>query len=106
MRRSYAAKVLRAGRHVFLGETIVLLDALDGDIRNFTYNDQPPWPPAADGSGYSLVLVCPHTNPDHGVAANWRSSAILNGSPGEDDTISCSATWANPTPAAATTTST
>ena len=67
------------------GERIVL--AAGGTVlRDFTYDDAAPWPAAADGSGPSLVLRDPLSNPDHGVAANWRASVLVGGSPGADDT--------------------
>jgi hypothetical protein len=69
------------------GETLTLLDSSMNIIRAFTYNDQTPWPTAADGDGYSLVLVAPSSNPDHSLAANWCPSANLNGTPGNDDGI-------------------
>ena len=67
------------------GEPIKLEDADSGTIREFAYDDQPPWPTGTDGSGYSLVLIAPHTNPDHSMASNWRSSARPGGSPGGTD---------------------
>ncbi|MFP6874836.1 MAG: CotH kinase family protein [Verrucomicrobiales bacterium] len=66
------------------GELIVI-EGLGGFIRNFTYNDKAPWPEEADGDGFSLVLVSPEANPDHDVPSNWRASAKLGGSPGEQD---------------------
>ncbi|MDG2125503.1 MAG: lamin tail domain-containing protein, partial [Verrucomicrobiales bacterium] len=69
------------------GETITLT-ALDGQpIRHFKYNDKAPWPEAADGRGFSLVLDLPNTNPDHSLAKNWRSSVAPGGSPGTTDTL-------------------
>ena len=54
----------------------------DGSIiRNFTYNDKTPWPEAADGEGYSLVLKNPSSNSDHSIPENWASSRLLNGTP-------------------------
>lgn len=54
----------------------------DGSIiRNFTYNDKTPWPEAADGEGYSLVLKNPSSNLDHSIPENWASSRLLNGTP-------------------------
>ncbi len=65
------------------GEQIILLDAQDGEILNFTYNDQPPWPTAADGDGMTLVLVDPSGNTDDPFT--WRSSVAANGTPGGSD---------------------
>jgi hypothetical protein len=69
------------------GESIKLEDAENGTIREFAYGDTAPWPAGADGPGYSLALIGPHSNPDHGVPANWRSSARPGGSPGETDVV-------------------
>jgi len=68
------------------GERIKLEDAEGSTIREFVYDDQPPWPPEAD-AGYSLVLIAPETNPDHGLAKNWRASARPGGSPGQPDAV-------------------
>ena len=56
-------------------------------IKDFTYDDAPPWPLAADGLGPSLVLIAPQTNPNHNLAANWRTSTAAGGNPGADDAI-------------------
>ena len=65
------------------GERILLLDAGGGTIRDFTYNDQLPWPPSADGGGASLVLRSPSIPiPDHATAGNWVASAHDGGAPG------------------------
>jgi len=67
------------------GERIVL--AAGGTaVRDFTYDDASPWPKTPDGQGPSLVLCDPLANPDHGVAANWRASAVIGGTPGSEDT--------------------
>ena len=63
------------------GETIKLEDANNETICEFAYFDQAPWP-AANGTGYSMVLLAPETHPDPAVAANWRASAWPGGSPG------------------------
>jgi hypothetical protein len=68
------------------GETIKLEDADSGTVKTFTYNDKAPWPTAGD-LGYSIVLVNPMTNPDPDVATSWRSSALLGGTPGGNDTV-------------------
>ncbi|MFT4547374.1 MAG: hypothetical protein ACI9MB_001320, partial [Verrucomicrobiales bacterium] len=75
------------------GERLAIA-ALDGDpVRNFVYDDRVPWPTAADGAGYSLVLKRPGSNPDHGLAENWQSSASIGGTPGYSDSVNF-ASWA------------
>ncbi len=65
------------------GETLILDSNVTGNILNFTYNDQLPWPVIADGDGPSLVLINPaQPAPDHGVASNWAASGDAQGSPG------------------------
>ena len=73
------------------GERIQLLDAADGVVRDFTYNNKDPWPESPDGSGPSLVLKRPTSNPDHGAGANWRASYGGGGSPGVNDALTYSA---------------
>ena len=67
------------------GERLKLEDANNGTILEFAYDDQPPWPVAADQSGYSLVLIAPHTHPDQALSENWRASLQSGGSPGGAD---------------------
>ncbi len=74
------------------GERLELLAADGSTIKDFTYNDRSPWPAAADGEGYSLVLIKPHSNPDHNNAHNWRPSAVAGGVPGSSDVLTY-ATW-------------
>lgn len=69
------------------GERLKLEDANNDTVHEFTYDDVAPWPVVAD-NGYSLVLIAPHTNPDPSLAANWRASTRLGGSPGGSDTVS------------------
>jgi hypothetical protein len=69
------------------GETLTLTDALGAALRSFAYDDALPWPLAADGNGYSLVLVAPASNPDHGLAASWRLSSLPGGNPGTSDFV-------------------
>ena len=69
------------------GERVTLLDVTGNPIRAFTYNDQLPWPPAADGDGYSLVLQSAGSNPDHDLALNWIPSASVHGTPGSHDAL-------------------
>lgn len=78
------------------GDRIVLREFLLGiTLQDFTYSDDAPWPLCADGGGYSLVLKRPETNPDHSLAASWRCSATVGGSPAGSDAVEAFA--GNPT---------
>src|SRR5207247_5448405 len=61
------------------------------DIVNFSYGDGRGWPPQADGTGHSLVLLdSALTGQGSGAgdyAGNWRASTYLRGSPGGLDII-------------------
>lgn len=77
------------------GEQLLLLGSGPDPIKDFTYNDQAPWPTNADGEGVSLVLIDPTSNPDHNEASNWMGSQNDGGSPGvEEPTGLTYATWA------------
>lgn len=67
------------------GDRIVLTGRAGAAIRDFSYDDAPPWPLTPDGAGNSLVLVDPAALPDHGLAASWRPSTNAGGSPGFAD---------------------
>lgn len=59
------------------GEEISLHKPDGSDIKRFTYNDKSPWPTAADGEGFSLVLRNPAVNfssAAHALGTNWRAS--------------------------------
>ncbi len=76
------------------GERITLT-AADGTtaIRTFEYKDNGAWPVAADGPGFSLVLIAPFSSPNHDQAESWRTSAAgNNGTPGGTD-ITGYAAW-------------
>ena len=73
------------------GEQIQLAAANGSLIKDFSYNDKNPWPESADGDGWSLVLIKPHTNPAHGVSQNWRPSTTVNGNPGTSDVLNYAA---------------
>ena len=75
------------------GERVLLTDAGGNAIKDFTYLDEAPWPGSADGDGYSLVLIDPPSNPDHGNPSNWRSSVGLHGDPGAAKTTLTFASW-------------
>jgi hypothetical protein len=74
------------------GEMVRLSFGTGVTIREFTYDDDAPWPMAAD-AGYALVLINPNDVPDHDVGTNWRSSAVQNGQPGAGDGTTFAA-WA------------
>ena len=57
---SYGTDALSNG-----GERLKLSYGAGTTIRDFTYGTVAPWPPEADGAGYSLVLKQPSTLPDH-----------------------------------------
>jgi len=63
-------------------ETVTIVDKNGATIKSFAYSDSAPWPKDADGSGRSLVLNRPLTNPDHNLPTSWRPSATLHGAPG------------------------
>ena len=67
------------------GERLKLSFGAGFPIRDFQYLDESPWPSAPDGSGFSLTLIDPRSNPKHGDPASWRSSVNPGGSPGEQD---------------------
>lgn len=66
-------------------DRVKLEDASNSTIRDFTYNDNAPWPIEADGVGFSLILIAPASTPDHGDPSNWRSSTTVGGNPGTSD---------------------
>lgn len=65
------------------GETITLVDATGAVIESFTYGDSSPWSNSADGLGYSLVRRNPTYSPS--IAASWRSSVSIGGTPTTSD---------------------
>ena len=67
------------------GEVVTLVHAVGTPIVSVTYGDQPPWPSAADGGGFSLVPDNANLNLSPNDPANWRSSNRSGGSPGSDD---------------------
>lgn len=67
------------------GETIRLEGPGGLLIQELSYRDDGDWPESADGSGPSLVLREPTSNPDPDLPGNWRPSLFHGGSPGQDD---------------------
>jgi hypothetical protein len=67
------------------GERITLLAADGQIIKSFTCDDTGFWPAAPDGTGPSLVLIAPQTNPGHSDPLSWRASFSTNGNPSVTD---------------------
>lgn len=82
----YAGNLSNGGErlHIFRVNT----DNSVVEIKDFSYDDEFPWPAEADGLGYGLVLVNPMANPDHALATNWRGSALQTLAPGASDKAS------------------
>ena len=63
------------------GERVTLLDSMNEEILDFSYDNK--WYPFTDGQGFSLVIVDETAQPDAwGQSTQWRPSAYENGSPG------------------------
>lgn len=69
------------------GERIALSDSTATEFLSFTYDDNLPWPEQADGAGPSLILIAPHSAPDHALPQNWRASTAPGGNPGAADAV-------------------
>jgi hypothetical protein len=67
------------------GELLTVRAANNSLIAQFTWSDLEPWPVAADGAGYSMVLNNPAANPVYGVGSSWRPSAQIGGGAGLAD---------------------
>jgi hypothetical protein len=80
-----AVNGIYSGRLDNAGEALRLTHVIGGSVFAVTYDDDPPWPLAADGHGFSIVPVNLSTNLNSDNAAHWRASAALGGSPGADD---------------------
>lgn len=72
------------------GGTLRLRDELDAVLLEVTYDDEPPWPAAADGAGHSLVLA--RASFGEGDPRAWAASDRVGGSPGAYDTYTTLAT--------------
>ena len=68
------------------GERLALKDlSVQREFLAIEYSDKSPWPPAADGKGYSLVPVSIDENANFSLPSQWRLSFKKNGSPGTMD---------------------
>ena len=66
------------------GERLTVYDAAGRLVTSVEYDDDLPWPSAADNGGYSLELINPAGDLLSGI--NWRASTALKGSPGAANT--------------------
>jgi hypothetical protein len=62
------------------GELIRLFNPAGQIADQVTYDDDPPWPIAADGQGYTLALVDPLS--DNSLSTSWIASDQIGGTPG------------------------
>lgn len=68
------------------GEKIVLMNTTTKtEVFSVKYETDSPWPEAADGAGFSLVMASSDGSGDPNDASWWRVSTAIGGSPGEDD---------------------
>ncbi len=67
------------------GGTIRLRDELDSVLLEAVYDDEPPYPAAADGTGHSLVLARPTWG--EGNAKAWAASDRVGGTPGTNEVV-------------------
>jgi hypothetical protein len=65
------------------GEEIILKDRRGNVLVSVPYDDENGWPVSPDGRGDSLVFI--NLDGDPHDPENWRASARLDGSPGEND---------------------
>ncbi len=68
------------GRLANDGERIALLDGRGQLVTAVEYDDNTPWPVAADNDGPSMAIINPGGDPQSPY--NWRASESANGSPG------------------------
>lgn len=67
------------------GEVIKLYSNNNIFIDSVRFRNQSPWPEEPDGMGYTLELIS--TENDNSLAENWKTSIILNGTPGSVNSV-------------------
>ena len=72
------------------GDDFAFVNASAVEIAHVTYSDSGSvkWPASPDGSGPSLILIAPLTNPAAADPLHWRASAANHGNPGATDALS------------------
>jgi hypothetical protein len=66
------------------GETVILINRYAQTVDSISYSDSIPWPPEADGDGYSIELA--DLKLDNSDGNNWKISDIKNGTPFNTET--------------------
>ncbi|MBN1130431.1 MAG: lamin tail domain-containing protein [Chitinispirillaceae bacterium] len=86
-RYGFAPFGVYAGKLSNGGEKVTLKDlTADKSFLSIEYDDNAPWPEAADGNGWTLVPVSADASgSDPDDPSSWRASFCRNGSPGADD---------------------
>lgn len=74
-----------SGKLANSGERLALLAPSGAAVLSVDYRDEPPWPAAADGHGFSLVPSETGADLDTDNGRAWRASSNAGGSPGADD---------------------
>ena len=69
------------GRLANGGEQLTLRDAGGAELISFAYRDRFPWPEAANGAGFALVLISEAAGLDLNDPTNWRGGQF-GGTPG------------------------
>lgn len=68
------------GRLANGGERILALNARNESLVDVTYDDSDPWPPSADGEGYTLEFRSREGDPNS--PESWMASSLPGGTPG------------------------
>jgi hypothetical protein len=69
------------------GESLLVRGFGDSLIQQLTYSDNAAqgWPAKADGQGFSLQAIDPRVDCPSPINCNWRSSAVVGGTPAEPE---------------------
>jgi hypothetical protein len=70
------------------GELVRLYDSNGTLIDSLIFDDEAPWPTAADGQGGTLELIDPSS--DNTLGANWASDGTIHGTPGTQNSVTIS----------------
>ncbi len=71
------------------GERLELSNSGGEILISFRYGDARPWPVSPDGTGHSLILARPGSDPQE--ASSWSPSTFIGGTPSRPDEIQATA---------------